>query len=207
MGGRAEQSIGSVGIVAAIGTAQDGSCGVFAAQRQQKHILVRPTRDCAGCSGQSVRRQTSASPIRSVERPRRELSRQHEIKDLSIYSPQLGCFHNTEYSLRSRPVRAPTQEQLAELAQQTIESSRCTLIMELLRSDAHPIRICRMAVTHCHGAAQLDAEAGAARLRSGGRAALSSASVTASRRLHRAPHMQAGGAPLRLRHVGPGRAA
>jgi hypothetical protein len=38
LGGRAEQSIGSVGIVAAIGTAQDGSRGVFAAQRQQKHI-------------------------------------------------------------------------------------------------------------------------------------------------------------------------
>ena len=56
-------------------------------------------------------------------------------------------------------------------------------------------------------AAQLDAEADAARLRSGGRAAYFSASVTASRRLHRATHMQAGGAPLCHSRVGPGRAA
>jgi hypothetical protein len=56
-------------------------------------------------------------------------------------------------------------------------------------------------------AAQLHAEADAARLRSAGRAGSFSGTYAASRRLHRAPHMQAGGVPLRLRHVGPGRAA
>jgi hypothetical protein len=56
-------------------------------------------------------------------------------------------------------------------------------------------------------AAQLAVEADAARLRAGGRAAFFSASVAASRRLHRTLQMQAGGAPLCRSHEGPGRAA
>jgi hypothetical protein len=56
-------------------------------------------------------------------------------------------------------------------------------------------------------AVQLAVEAGAARLRSGGRAASFSGTWAASRRLHRALQMQAGGVPLCRSHEGPARAA
>jgi hypothetical protein len=62
-------------------------------------------------------------------------------------------------------------------------------------------------MTKLLGAAQLTVEADAARLRSAGRAASCSASVTASRRPHRATYMQAGGVPRCHSHVGLGRAA
>ena len=55
-------------------------------------------------------------------------------------------------------------------------------------------------------AAQLEVEPGTARLRPAGRAGSFSGICAASRRLHRAVQMRACGVPLRLRHVGPGRA-